>query len=45
MSAALPRALRARFEECIIEGLSGRSAAARLKLGRSIKAPTRVLSK
>ena len=32
MSAALPRALRARFEECIIEGLSGRSAAARLKL-------------
>ena len=32
MSAALPRPLRARFEECIIEGLSGRSAAARLKL-------------
>ena len=32
MSAALPRALLAHFEQCIIEGLSGRSAAARLKL-------------
>jgi transposase len=32
MSAALPRALRARFEEYIIEGLSGRFAVARLKL-------------
>ena len=32
MSAALPSALRARFQECINEGLSGRAAAARLKL-------------
>jgi transposase len=32
MSAALPLALRARFEECIKEGLSGRAAAGRLKL-------------
>ncbi|OSP53431.1 transposase [Pseudoruegeria sp. SK021] len=32
MSAALPSALRARFQECIREGLSGRAAAARLKL-------------
>jgi transposase len=32
MSAALPLALRARFQECIVEGLSGRAAAARLKL-------------
>jgi transposase len=32
MSAALPSALRARFEECIEEGLSGRAAAARLKV-------------
>jgi transposase len=32
MSAALPSALRARFQECIVEGLSGRAAAARQKL-------------
>ncbi len=32
MSAALPMALRARFQEYIAEGLSGRAAAARLKL-------------
>ena len=32
MSAALPMALRARFQEYIEEGLSGRAAAARLKL-------------
>ena len=32
MSASLPSALRARFEECIKEGLRGRAAAARLKL-------------
>ena len=32
MTTTLPRALRARFDECIMEGLSGRSAAARLKL-------------
>ena len=32
MSAGLTIALRARFEECIKEGLSGRAAAARLKL-------------
>jgi transposase len=32
MSAALPMALRARFQEYIGEGLSGRAAAARLKL-------------
>ena len=32
MSAALPSALRARFQEYIVEGLSGRAAAARLKL-------------
>ena len=32
MSSALPLALRARFQECIKEGLSGRAAAARLKL-------------
>ena len=32
MSAALPSALRTRFQECIVEGLSGRAAAARLKL-------------
>lgn len=32
MSAALPSALRARFQEYIEEGLSGRAAAARLKL-------------
>ena len=32
MSASFPRALLAHFEQCIIEGLSGRSAAARLKL-------------
>jgi transposase len=32
MSAALPSALRARFREYIDEGLSGRAAAARLKL-------------
>ena len=32
MSAALPSALRARFQEYIKEGLSGRAAAARLKL-------------
>ena len=32
MSAALPSALRARFQECLKEGLSGRAAAARLKL-------------
>ena len=31
MSVALPSALRARFKECIKEGLSGRAAAARLK--------------
>ena len=31
-SVALPLALQARFEECIKEGLSGRPAAARLKL-------------
>jgi transposase len=32
MSAALSSELRARFRECIEEGLSGRAAAARLKL-------------
>jgi transposase len=32
MAAALPMALRARFQEYIEEGLSGRAAAARLKL-------------
>lgn len=32
MSAALPSALRSRFQEYINEGLSGRAAAARLKL-------------
>ena len=32
MPAPLPSALRARFEEYIAEGLSGRAAAARLKL-------------
>ncbi len=32
MSAALPSGLRARFQECIKEGLSGRAAAVRLKL-------------
>ena len=32
MSAPLPDALRARFKACIEEGLSGRAAAARLKL-------------
>lgn len=32
MSAPLPVALRARFKACIEEGLSGRAAAARLKL-------------
>ncbi len=32
MSAALPMALRARFQEYVEEGLSGRAAAARLKL-------------
>jgi transposase len=32
MSAALPPALRARFQEYIENGLSGRAAAARLKL-------------
>ena len=32
MSSALPSALRARFQEYIVEGLSGRAAAARLKL-------------
>ena len=32
MSASLPSALRARFEERIKEGLKGRAAAARLKL-------------
>jgi transposase len=32
MSASLPSALRARFEECIKEGLRDRTAAARLKL-------------
>ena len=32
MSAALPMALRARFQEHVEEGLSGRAAAARLKL-------------
>ncbi|MCP5088666.1 MAG: transposase, partial [Rhodobacteraceae bacterium] len=32
MSAPLPRALRARFQQCIEEGLSGRAAAFRLKL-------------
>ena len=32
MSAALPMALRVRFREYIEEGLSGRAAAARLKL-------------
>ncbi len=32
MSAPLPSALRARFSEYIAEGLSGRAAAARLKL-------------
>ena len=32
MSSALPSALRARFQEYITEGLSGRAAAARLKL-------------
>ena len=32
MSAPLPSALRVRFEEYIAEGLSGRAAAARLKL-------------
>jgi len=32
MSAALPSALRARFQEYIEEGLSGRAAAARLKV-------------
>ena len=31
MPAPLPSALRARFEEYIAEGLSGRAAAARLK--------------
>ena len=32
MSAPLPMALRARFQQCIEEGLSARAAAARLKL-------------
>ena len=32
MAAALPMALRARFQEYVEEGLSGRAAAARLKL-------------
>ena len=32
MSAPLPMALRARFQEYVEEGLSGRAAAARLKL-------------
>lgn len=32
MSAALPSALRARFQEYIEEGLSGRAAAGRLKV-------------
>jgi len=32
MSAALPMALRVRFQEYVEEGLSGRAAAARLKL-------------
>jgi len=32
MPAALPMALRARFEDYIAEGLSGRAAAARLKV-------------
>lgn len=32
MSAALPMALRLRFQEYVEEGLSGRAAAARLKL-------------
>lgn len=32
MSAPLPEALRARFQRCIEEGLSGRAAALRLKL-------------
>lgn len=32
MSSTLPSALRARFQECISEGLSGRAAAVRLKL-------------
>ena len=32
MSAALTSALRARFQECTVKGLSGRAAAARLKL-------------
>ncbi len=32
MSAPLPGALRARFQSCIEEGLSGRAAAFRLKL-------------
>ncbi|WP_371419227.1 helix-turn-helix domain-containing protein [Roseivivax sp. THAF40] len=32
MSAPLPSALRARFQKYIEEGLSGRAAAARLKL-------------
>ena len=32
MSASLPSALRAQFEECIKEGLRGSAAAAQLKL-------------
>ena len=32
MPAALPSALRARFQQYIEEGLSGRAAAARLKI-------------
>lgn len=32
MSSALPPVLRGRFQECIVEGLSGRATAARLKL-------------
>ncbi len=37
MSAALPMALRARFQEYIEGGLSGRAAAARLKLWECLK--------